>query len=147
MMIKKILVALDGSDHATHALDFALDLAEKYSAEILLLTVVPPILIPTYSFYVLKQNALAECTKQLETSFRGVISKAVTKAKKEKPSLKVFTKLEHGDPDEKIVEAAKRGQFDIIVMGSRGLGRRETILGSVSSRVVDKATCPVLVLK
>ena len=146
-MIKKILVALDGSDHATHALNFALDLAEKYSAEIQLLTVVPPILIPTYSFYVLKQNVLAECAKQLETSFRGVLSKAVGKAKKEKPNLKVFTKLEHGDPDEKIVETAERGDFDIIVMGSRGLGRRQTALGSVSSKVVDKATCPVLIHK
>jgi len=39
-MISKILVALDGSEHANHALTYALDLAEKYSASITLLSVV-----------------------------------------------------------------------------------------------------------
>lgn len=67
--------------------------------------------------------------------------------KKDKPYLKVSTKLEKRNPDEKIVKTAKYGDFDIIVMGSRGLGRRDFSLGSVSSKVVDKATCPVLIVK
>lgn len=146
-MIEKILVALDGSEPANHALNFAINLADKYSAELQLLTVVPPVLLPSYSFYVITNNAIENCAKQLETSFRGVLSKTIGIVKKEKSSLKASTRLEKGNPDEKIVETAKRGGFDIIVIGSRGLGNRDVSLGSVSSRVADKATCPVLIVK
>ncbi len=45
-MIKKILVALDGSEHADHALHFALDLAEKYSADMVLVSVIHPVYMP-----------------------------------------------------------------------------------------------------
>ena len=140
-------MALDGSDHADRALDFALDLAHKYSAEIQLLSVVLPCFLPSQSMYLIKSEAIDDCVKQLETAFSAVLSKADEKVKKEKPYLKVSTKLEKGDPGEKIVETAKRGNFDIIVMGSRGLGRREYALGSVSSKVADNATCPVLIIK
>ena len=97
--------------------------------------------------YLLKSEAIDDCVKQLEIAFRGILSEAEGKVKKEKPYLKVSTKLETGDPSEKIVETAKRGNFDIIVMGSRGLGRRDYALGSVSSKVADHAPCPLLIVK
>jgi nucleotide-binding universal stress UspA family protein len=146
-LIRKILVALDGSDHAERALDFALDLAHQYSAEVQLLSVVIPCFLPSQSMYLIKSEAIDECIKQLETVFRGVLSKADGKVKKERPYLKVSTKLETGDPAEKIVETAKRGNFDIIIMGSRGLGRKKYALGSVSSKVADNAPCPVLICR
>jgi len=49
-MVKKILVALDGSEAADKALDFALDLAEKYSAQIVLLSVVQTVIVPMISY-------------------------------------------------------------------------------------------------
>jgi len=62
--------------------------------------------------------------------------------------LRVSTKLVEGRPSNKIVETAKEGNCDIIVMGSRGLGTiKEFFLGSVSDRVADEATCPVLIVK
>ena len=140
-------MALDGSDQADHALNFALELADQYSLEIQLLTVVPPVFLPVHSASVITSEAIADVTRQLETSSRGVLSKAQEKVKKEKPDLKVSTKFEHGAPDEKIVETAKREKFDIIIIGRRGLGRRDYGLGSVSSRVADNATCPVLIVK
>ena len=146
-MVKKILVALDGSKAAANALDFALKLAEISSAELELLTVVPPVFLPQYSIYVLKSEAIADCAKELEISFRGVLSKAQREANKKKPDLKVSTRFEKGEPDVKIVEVAETGKFDLIVMGSRGLGGRVSTLGSVSSRVVDKSSCPVVIVK
>lgn len=146
-LIKKILVALDGSKAANNALNFALGLADMTSAELELLTVVPPVFLPSYSLYVLKSDAIADCAKELETSFRGVLSKAEREAQNRKPTFKVSTKFEKGEPAEKIVETAERGNFDLIIMGSRGLGGRVSTLGSVSSRVVDKSNCPVLIVK
>jgi len=141
-VIKKILVALDGSEYADHALDFALDLAEKYSAQVSLLTVIPPVLTPSYSI-----DKVTNYSKQVENSFSAVLSKAVEKVKKEKPALKVSTKLEKGDPAEMIIETAKREDFDLIVMGRHGLGRSKAILGSVSFKVVNRATCSVWTVK
>ena len=145
-MIKKILVAIDGSDHANRALDFALDVATKYSAKVLLLTVVPPVFLPIPSLNVMKSQAVADASTELENSFRTALSQTEERAKK-LTNLTVFTRLEHGNPDEVIVETAKLGDFDIIVIGSRGLGRRDFALGSVSSRVAENATCPVLIVK
>ena len=146
-MIKKILVALDGSEAAKHALNYALDLAEVTSAELELLTVIPPVFLPSYSVYVLESSVIADCAKKMETFCRGVLSKAEVEVQKKKPELKVSTKIEKGEPDEKIVKIAKGENFDIIVVGCRGLGGRGDTLGSVSSRVVDKAHCPVLIVK
>jgi nucleotide-binding universal stress UspA family protein len=142
-MIKKILAATDGSDHAERALDLAIDLAHQYSAEILIVAVVPPLFIPAHSFDLVKSQAIADATKQLEESFKSLLNKAEVKVKR--INQKVSTKLENGSPDEKIVETAKQG-FDIIVMGSRG-ARLVYGLGSVSSRVADNAPCPVLIVK
>ncbi|MCW4016019.1 MAG: universal stress protein [Candidatus Bathyarchaeota archaeon] len=146
-MVKKILVALDGSKASNNALNFALELAGMTSAHIELLTIVPPVFLPSYSIYVLKSDALSECAKELEISFRGVLSKAQEDVRKRKPTLKVSTRFEKGEPSEKIVEVAERNGFDLIIMGSRGSGGRVSALGSVSSRVIDKSSCPVLIVK
>jgi nucleotide-binding universal stress UspA family protein len=145
VLIRKILVAVDGSEPAMRALNFALDIAQHYSAELHLLTVVPPVFLPVHSFDVVKSDAIANATIQLEDSFRKALAHAEEKVKKD--NLKISTKLENGNPDQKIVEEAKNGSFDIIVMGSRGLGHRGYGLGSVSASVADEATCPVLIVK
>jgi nucleotide-binding universal stress UspA family protein len=143
-MINNILVAIDGSAQANRALDFAMDLAQKYSAEVMLLVVVPPVFLPISSLSVMKSQAIADASAELESSFRAVISKAKEKTKK-LTTLNVSTKFEHGNPDEVIIETAELGKFDVLVMGSRGY--RGYALGSVSSRVVENATCPVLIVK
>ena len=84
-MIKKILVALDGSEAANHALNYALDLAEVTSAELELLTVIPPVFLPSYSIYMLESSVIAYCAKKIETFCRGVLSEAQKKVQKKKP--------------------------------------------------------------
>lgn len=152
-LIRKILVALDGSEPADKALDYALDLAEKYSANILLLSVIQPAIVPMISYPASGVSPVLPAvysayTKGFRAGHKKVLSQALKKARKTKPKLKVSTKLEEGRPSDKIVEAAKHGNFDIIVMGSRGLGGiKEFLLGSVSDRVSDYAECPVLIVK
>ena len=143
-MIKKILVAIDGSSQANHALDFALSLAQKYSAEVMLLAVVPPVFLPLPSLNIIKSQAVVDASAELERFYSTVISNAEEKARKN-TNLKLFTELKHGNPDEVIIETAEYGKFDIIVIVSRGyIGYS---LGSVSSRVVEKATCSILIVK
>ena len=152
-MIEKILVALDGSESADRALDFALDLAEKYSADVVLLSVVQPLIVPMISYPTagvppVPPVAMGTYPKGLKVSYEKVLSEALKKAKKIKPKVKVSTKLVEGRPSDRIVETAKEGNFDIIVIGSRGLGGiKEFFLGSISDRVADEATCPVLIVK
>lgn len=153
-MIKKILVALDGSEHANRALNFALDLAEKYSAKIVLLSVVQPAIVPLAHYPTTGMHArippvaMDTYSKELKASHKKVLSEALKKAKEIKLALKVSTKLVEGRASDKIIETAKEGNFDIIVMGSRGLGDiKKFFLGSVSDRVADEAACPVLIVK
>jgi len=146
-VIKKILVAIDGSKASKNALNFAVDLAEQTSAEIKLLTVVPPVLLPSLSFYKVKSKAIKECIDELETIFWDILAKSLDEAQKRSPKLKISTKLKLGEPHKKILQTAKLGKFDLIIMGSRGLGSRFTALGSISSRVIDQASCPVVVTR
>jgi nucleotide-binding universal stress UspA family protein len=145
-MIEKILVAIDGSDNSVRALNFAFDLAQKFKSKILLLTVVPPLFLPIPSLNVMKSQAITDAYNELEQSFKAVLSNAEEKAKK-LGGTNIFTRLEHGNPDEVIVDTAKLGNFDVIVVGSRGLSHRDYALGSVSSRVAEKANCPVIIVK
>lgn len=151
LMIKKILVPLDGSDHSNKALDYALDLAEKYSAEIKLLTVAQPVIV-TESMFLTQPMMPPESTvmyiNEIETAHKKILQNAFKKAKEAKPNIKILKQLENGRPADRIVEIANSQDFDLIVMGSRGIGGiKEFLLGSVSNRVADRANCPVLLVK
>lgn len=149
-MFKKILVAVDGSEHADHALNYALDLAEKYSASLELLTVLHYVYI-SYdidSTGFIRPPVVQEWIEAQRAQHEKVLSQALEKVKKRQPNLNVSTKLVEGRPADKIVEAAKEENVDMIVMGSRGLGGvKQLFLGSVSDRVADEAPCPVLIVK
>jgi len=63
-------------------------------------------------------------------------------------NVKVETVLREGNTVQEIVALAKEGEFDLIVMGARGISRiRELLMGSVSEGVIKNAHCPVLVVK
>lgn len=69
-------------------------------------------------------------------------------AKEISQEIKISTDIEIGFPAETIVEKAKNENYDIIVMGSRGLGKIKSILmGSVSQYVLKYAHCPVLIVR
>jgi len=146
-LITKILVPLDGSDQSKHALEYAINLALQTSAQIQLLTVVPSVFLPTYSFYVLKSDSIRDCQKELESSFKGVLTKAFSYINQKNISLKVSTKFAKGEPYKEIVKTAKEGDFDLIIMGTRGLEAQISYMGSVSSKVINEASCPVLLIK
>ena len=145
-----MLVAIDGSKLADKALDFALDLAKKCAAEVQIVSVVPPVdsIIPRFSLAAPPKNIYDFFINHVEDRLKKVLSEALNKAKRREPKLRISTRLLNGRPAEKIVQWAKEEAFDIIVVGSRGLsGVNELLLGSVSNRIADTATCPVLIVK
>ena len=148
-LIKNILVAIDGSKSSDKALDFALDLAQKYTSKIVLISVFEPLYVSMITLGIgLSPVNLATHIDGLMDFRKKILLDAVKKAKNTNSELAVTQILAEGRPTDKIVETAKEQQCDLIVIGSRGLGGiKEFFLGSVSDRVADHAQCPVLIIK
>ena len=112
-MIKNILVAVDCSENSIRALDFALDLAEKYSAAVTVLNVsespamgaVP--LEPT----TVTGDSMVLFAKDLQRLHEDILSKAVAHAKEVNPEVTVLSKLREGDPALEIVAEAKEAKL------------------------------------
>jgi nucleotide-binding universal stress UspA family protein len=151
MLIKKIIVPIDGSEHSDRAMCYALDLAEKYSAEVKLLSVAQPVVAMGQVYLTQPMMSPTSTTlyvKEIEVAHEKMLEEALKKAEETKPTIKLSKHLVNGRPADTIVEIASKENFDLIVMGSRGTGGiKEFFLGSVSDRVADQASCPVLLVK
>jgi nucleotide-binding universal stress UspA family protein len=158
----KILVGVDGSENSEKALDCALEIADKFSASVLILNVFQPpqefrYQLNTYqqppaSGYYEKsseyQPNIASLIKDLRNVHEAILSKATERATKLKPNLKITFELKEGDASSQIVETATNGEFDLIVIGHRGDSEiKELFLGSTSERVAHRAECAVLIAK
>ncbi len=139
--MKRILVGYDGSENAERALDFAIELASKFSARLFVVEVIDLTLF--YNSGVLPP---LEATKSLEEKAKKDVKKAIEKTKSKGVDTEGIT-LE-GDPAHSILEFAKDNQVDVIVIGSRGLSKVQRIfLGSVSNKIVQESRIPVIVVK
>jgi nucleotide-binding universal stress UspA family protein len=151
-VIKKVLVAVDGSENSDRALDFALDLAEKYTAGVTVLNVSESPAIGTVTLEPTEPTAYAGVTvnfyKDLQRFHEEILRKAVNRAREFKPNVTVLSKLREGNAASEIVAEAKEGGFDIIVVGHKGLGRvKELFLGNISEKVAHLAPCPVMIVR
>lgn len=140
-MFDKILLAVDGSDHALHATRKAAELARAIKPEELRIVVAyDP--IPLY---------LGEPNLQIAiTNRKGEAEAILAAAIKEvgKVPCEIHTEIIEGDNASAIIEVATTRGSDLIVMGSRGLGRLAGLLiGSISQKVVAHAPCPVLIVR
>ena len=147
--IKRILVAVDGSDNATRAANEAITFAEKFNAE---LVVCHAIQTP---FYSLTQDGLTVPANVLENyiaASRADAKNMVDKVVKMAEAAHVATTTVILENTLSIVEAivglAANRNIDLIVMGTRGrTGFKKLLMGSVSSGVTNHAQCPVLVVR
>lgn len=155
-MFKKILVAVDGSEHSKRALSYGLELAEKLGGKITLihvyLTVMPmtssmdtlstPPTIPPHASPVIAAKLADEVKEKgeriLEEAERAVKERGVS----------VEKVLREGNAVREIVAVAQEGKFDLVIVGHRGLSKlKELFMGAVSEGVSHRATCPVLIVK
>jgi nucleotide-binding universal stress UspA family protein len=148
-MIKKMLVAVDGSSNSDRALDYALNLAEKCGSSVLILNVFQlpafyesPEEPPVYS------TSRADFISDLQKMHEETLARVAGKARALKPGLEIAAELREGEPAAQVVGVAKEGGFDLIVVGHKGWSRmREIFLGGTSERVAHLAECAVLIVK
>jgi nucleotide-binding universal stress UspA family protein len=142
-MFSKILVGIDGSDFSLRALEHALFLKEKCGSSVTAVHVVP---LPP-AMYGDDPSAAMKFLEYLETNGQKILSKAKELA--EKKNLVIATvMIERADPADEILKLSEKDDYDLIVLGSRGLsGIRKFLLGSVSSKVNEHAKCAVLTVK
>ena len=139
--MKKILVAVDFSDSSAKALAHALELAEKFDSQLLLLHVLhDPADAP--GFYASKK-AGKKVLKNMEQAAAEMMAEFVDKhARKWK---KTEARIVPGLPAEGVVRMAGDEKFDLVVVGTRGhSGVKRLLLGSVADKVIRACRCPVL---
>ena len=130
--LSNILTCVDGSENSFNALKYGIQLAEKMSANVTLLNV-------------LEKRMFEYAQEIVKDLGKKVLSKAVEVIGETK--LKINERLEVGVPSDVIVEVAEEGNYELIIMGSRGLGKvKRFLFGSVSEDVSHKAKCSVLIV-
>lgn len=133
----RILVAIDGSADAEAALHHAVTLARDQNALVTLLTVAPPPATPI---------GVGASTPPDMLDFHTKLLREATDSIPE--DVGVTTRLERGNPAETILEIAREGDHDLLVMGSHGHSRvHRALLGSVSEKVLKASTVPVLLMR
>ncbi|MGQ0666542.1 MAG: universal stress protein [Nitrospiraceae bacterium] len=143
----KIVCAIDGSRYSEWALDWLRRLCSPGESSLLLVHAVDMTQFKTWPS--LEQKARSALVKVLEFSLEGaarLLEGAEVKAAKTWPDVRA--KLLRGRPAEVIARSAKRERADLLVLGSRGVTEfQPMLLGSVSRKVLMRASVPVLVVK
>jgi nucleotide-binding universal stress UspA family protein len=139
-MFGKILHANDGSEHAFHALSFALAIAKQNGSELHMVSVEEIDYMPEF---------IEEVREEVGTAarrFHGVLQRAKTMA--EESRVKLYTHVIAGHPVRDVVRLASDLNADLLVIGARGHSAiYERMIGSRADRIMQLAHCPVLVVK
>jgi nucleotide-binding universal stress UspA family protein len=139
-MFSKILLATDGSDNALRAARQVAQMVSKQPAKVTLLSA-------AYVPSTYRDDVNENLIESFNQDARQVLQ--FTKEIFDEQKLPCDTKLALDlHPAEAILQEAKSGEYDLIVMGTRGLSAREAKkLGSVSQEVVQRAECAVLLVR
>jgi ubiquinone biosynthesis protein len=125
-VVRLVMVATDRSETAERAVRFAADMASRYEAELLVLRVL-----------VGGNGARADVVRDLAEYVAGL-----------EGDRKRSAVVSGDDPSDAIVDAARRENADVLVVGSVGMsGRREFLLRNVPNRVSHNAPCTVVIVQ
>ncbi len=154
-MIERILVPMDGSRKSAKALEYAIEAAKCFGANILVLRVVTLSMLemawnsPSSGGPIIKRDFLKEADKRdrktmtrIRKYLRGKL-KVIGDSGVE-GSLRVMV----GDPADSIKQCCKEDDIDLVIMNANNRGwLKRTIMGSVTDEVLRTSTVPVLVLR
>lgn len=138
-MIRRILVAYDGSEPSSKAFEFAADAARRYQGELFVLTVAQ---VPEFAEDVETEAIVEHSSAYHQRLLDGLRDRAAALG------LPVHLELAVGHPARKILEHAAANRIDLVVLAHRGRGMLDRWrLGSVTHRVLSYADCPVTVVR
>ena len=141
-MFTNVLVPVDGSDNSYRALDAALLLTEKLGSSITVVNVMEQVPIT----HIESEKLLSELLEAYKKENQEILSKCSNIATEKGLSIK--TLLLQGNPASVILDYSKKEKFDLVIMGSRGMGKfKQLILGSVSSKIVHHSPCAILLIR
>ena len=142
LKVQRILVPIDFSDCSKKALQYALPLAKEHEATLTLLYVVPP----AYGAGEYGGIDYAQLEGSMKEGGEKELSKlAVDEVRGEVPT---DTLVRVGSPALEIIETARSLPADLIVISTHGrTGLKHVFLGSVTEHVVQRAPCPVFVVR
>ena len=157
LTIKSILLAADLSTAGSYLLDYALNLAQKHQAKIHIIYGVDIMKFnaqSTAELYMSQielkdsiENLLQEHESHIRGQLESVCHERLMKLRASE-SLIAGIDIERKPPTQAIMDAVAVYHADLIVMGAqRQLGLNNTRLGSITTKVLNKATVPVLVVK
>jgi len=139
--MKRVLVAVDGSEPSLKAARMAADIAMRFGAKLTLVHVVPKLLLPPDVYGL----TIAEVEKEHRAYADRLLEKAV--ASLQEPGIEISTAVLYGSPAEAIAEEGAASDVGMIVVGSRGNGAvARMFLGSTSDRLMHISPRPVLVV-
>ncbi len=145
--MKKILIAIDGSEDSNKALALGAELAKSMDSEVVLVAVERGLefYLPVLDYY-LKKTAPAD-KEELQNKLASIAHDLLEESKKslEKDGINVKTVVKWGKPAEEILKTTEEEGADLIVIGCRGKHLSKRLLGSVSDEVVERAKVPILV--
>ncbi|WP_096188896.1 universal stress protein [Evansella halocellulosilytica] len=140
-MFEKILLAADGSSHSQRAADKAIFIAEKVEKSMITLIHVIDEL-PSSSRMFDEEIPPRAVPEQSKKRVELIEQKLINAG--------IFFKVKHllGEPGPTIVREANEGNYDLVVIGSRGLNQFQVmVLGSVSHKVAKRVKVPVMIVK
>jgi nucleotide-binding universal stress UspA family protein len=140
-MFERVLLAVDGSDHALHAARTAADLARAMNSNEFRIVVAYDFIPP----YLGEPNLQYAIDARIDDA-KAIMKKAI-EAVGQIPC-EISTEMIEGSAAEAVLDVATTRGSDVIVIGSRGLGTLAgLLLGSTSQKVVAHAPCPVLIVR
>jgi nucleotide-binding universal stress UspA family protein len=137
----RLLVAVDGSQNADLALAAALTAARRDNATLTLIAVAPDVLTDV-ARWPGAGTPPAQVQEDADHAMEAVLREAVERIPDD---VSVTTIFRRGRPGQEIVEESRRGDYDAILLGARGVGRVGALIGSVSQHVMHHAATTVLV--
>jgi universal stress protein A len=144
MEINKILVPIDFSDYSLKALDYAIEFAQAFNAELFLIYVIEPMVYP--ADFSMGQIAIPEITDDINLKAESDLDNLIKEKIGEK--IKAQKIIKTGRPFLEIIETASEIDADLIIIATHGLtGMEHLLFGSTAEKVVRKAPCPVLTLR
>lgn len=148
-MLEKILFATDGSASSRKALEFAVEMASRYEAQLYVLHVISSMGIPVDILEYVSAEDIEDSPASVYLEKVGL--KIIHQSEKECKATgceNVHTVVLRGDPADTIIEYAKEEAVDVIILGSRGFrGIKGKLLGSVSRKVSHAADCTCIIVK